>query len=64
LQTKLCCLLATGINPHQIGAWMMFILVAALTIVGIFAMPYKVPLQGQVGGKRTLVLLDDLVSFF
>ncbi len=43
---------------------MMFILVAALTIVGIFAMPYKVPLQGQVGGKRTLVLLDDLVSFF
>lgn len=38
----------------------MFILVAALTIVGIFSMPYNVPLQGEVGGKRTLVLLDDL----
>lgn len=25
------------------------------------AMPYRVPLQGLVGGKRTLILLDDLV---
>lgn len=26
-------------------------------------MPYHVPLQGIEGGKRTLVILDDLVSF-
>jgi hypothetical protein len=29
--------------------------------VHVLAMPYVVPLQGTVGGKRTLVLLDDLV---
>jgi len=27
----------------------------------ISSMPYNVPLQGIVGGKRTLVLLNDLV---
>jgi len=26
----------------------------------IFSMPYNVPLQGNAGGKRTLVILDDL----
>jgi hypothetical protein len=25
-------------------------------------MPYQVPLQGRAGGKRTLVVLDDLTT--
>ena len=32
-----------------------------LSIVEIGAMPYQVPLQGLMGGKRTLVLLDNMV---
>eukprot|EP01041_Mallomonas_annulata_P000642 gene642-1237_t len=37
-----------------------FIFMTALC--GISAMPYQVPLQGNVGGHRTLVLLDDLLQ--
>lgn len=36
------------------------VLVACLLAVA-FAMPYHVPLQGNAGGKRTLVLLDSMV---
>lgn len=28
----------------------------------VFSMPYRVPLQGKAGGKRTLVILDDMVN--
>lgn len=42
----------------------MFLLVLVLTFVGIYSMPYNVPLQGESGGKRTLVLLDDLAKKF
>jgi hypothetical protein len=33
----------------------------AILTLQIFSMPYNVPLQGIVGGKRTAVVLDDLV---
>ncbi len=40
-----------------------YTLVALMCIlVHVLGMPYYVPLQGSVGGKRTLVLLDSLVS--
>lgn len=32
-----------------------------LIAVGVYSMPYYAPLQGEAGGKRTLVLLDNLV---
>jgi hypothetical protein len=31
------------------------------TVLQCRTMPYQVPLQGTPGGKRTLVLLDDMV---
>jgi hypothetical protein len=37
-------------------------LILVATFIGIGAMPYQVPLQGLQGGKRTLVLLDAMVS--
>ena len=42
----------------------MFIssLILIATCAGVGAMPYQVPLQGLQGGKRTLVLLDAMVS--
>lgn len=36
----------------------IFILLANL--LAVYCMPYRVPLQGLVGGKRTLVVLSDL----
>jgi hypothetical protein len=33
------------------------------TYLGVNAMPYQVPLQGLQGGKRILVLLDNMVTF-
>jgi hypothetical protein len=41
---------------------MFFILALCLCLASIYSMPYNVPLQGEAGGKRTLVLLDNLVS--
>eukprot|EP01038_Epipyxis_sp_PR26KG_P013924 gene13924-18673_t len=35
-------------------------LLLQLFLVHVLSMPYQVPLQGGVGGKRTLILLDDL----
>lgn len=46
---------------------MLFFYLALLAhtfILNVTSMPYSVPLQGVVGGKRTLVLLDDLVKSF
>lgn len=40
-----------------------FVLISIIALKLFNSMPYNVPLQGIVGGKRTLVLLDDLVSF-
>lgn len=37
-------------------------LAVLLLAVQVSCMPYNVPLQGLVGGKRTLVILDDLES--
>jgi hypothetical protein len=37
------------------------LLIYSLLLAIISPMPYNVPLQGIVGGKRTLVLLNDLV---
>lgn len=34
------------------------------TLMGTIAMPYQVPLQGQVGGRKTLILLDDMLDRF
>ena len=42
---------------------LLFVLLILTVLVLAAAMPYNVPLQGLVGGKRTLVLLDDLVIF-
>ena len=39
------------------------VLVLILTMELCNSMPYNVPLQGIVGGTRTLVILDDLVRF-
>jgi hypothetical protein len=37
------------------------LLIYSLLFTIVSSMPYNVPLQGIVGGKRTLVLLNDLV---
>jgi hypothetical protein len=42
-------------------ALQVLMVLAALAVYS--SMPYQVPLQGLVGGKRTLVLLDDLVIY-
>lgn len=42
----------------------MIVLVLLCCIQFIFSIPYYVPLQGTVGGKRTLILLDNMVRFF
>ena len=31
-------------------------------IFGVRGMPYQVPMQGKVGGSRTLVLLDNMLD--
>jgi Oligosaccharyltransferase 48 kDa subunit beta len=43
---------------------MLFVLPLVTIFAMITAMPYRVPLQGIPGGKRTLVLLDDMVRLF
>jgi hypothetical protein len=40
---------------------LLFVFVLQLLAKNVFAMPYTVPLQGHVGGKETLVILDSLV---
>jgi hypothetical protein len=42
---------------------MLFLAVIAVAFVAVCieANPYRVPLQGNAGGKRTLVIFDDLV---
>lgn len=37
------------------------ILIAFVLFASVASMPYHVPLQGTAGGKRTLVLMDNLV---
>ena len=41
--------------------WLLVVLLAFVT-VAVTGMPYQVPMQGVAGGKRTLVLVDDMVS--
>jgi hypothetical protein len=42
----------------------MFLIVAfVLSLLHVYSMPYHAPLQGEPGGKRTLVLMDSLVRF-
>ncbi len=43
---------------------LLFVFALQFLMKSVFAMPYTVPLQGQVGGKETLVILDNLVFFF
>lgn len=38
------------------------VLVLLSTFSAFYSMPYQVPLQGKVGGHRTLVLLDDMLQ--
>jgi hypothetical protein len=45
----------------QIRGNTMLVVLLLCALIGALAMPYRAPLQGIVGGKRTLVLLDDLV---
>ena len=40
---------------------MLVLMVFLATLLQCRTMPYQVPLQGTPGGKRTLVLLDDMV---
>jgi hypothetical protein len=40
----------------------MLVVLLLAVVAMIAAMPYQVPLQGIPGGKRTLVLVDDMVS--
>ena len=40
--------------------WLLIMLLAFVAVTG---MPYQVPMQGVAGGKRTLVLVDDMVRF-
>ena len=42
--------------------FLFYSLLGPLFMNMVRAMPYNVPLQGLKGGKRTLVLLDDMVS--
>ena len=44
----------------MLRAWTAFLWLTGLSFV--WCMPYRVPLQGREGGKRTLVLLDDLAK--
>jgi hypothetical protein len=38
-------------------------LVVVVCLVATLAMPYEAPLQGVQGGLRTLVIVEDMVSF-
>jgi oligosaccharyltransferase complex subunit beta len=38
----------------------MLLLVLLMVLAAVTSMPYQVPMLGRVGGKRTLVILDDL----
>lgn len=38
------------------------VLFLLLSFAGVRSMPYQVPLQGLQGGKRTLILLDNMVT--
>ncbi len=40
---------------------MLLSLLSLLLASAVTSMPYRVPLQGNLGGKRTLILLDDIV---
>lgn len=41
------------------AAWLFTLQLVALRV---FSMPYQVPLQGKVGGKRTLVVVENEVT--
>lgn len=47
----------TACSSKMLAVWALL-----LIAVGVYSMPYYAPLQGEAGGKRTLVLLDNLVS--
>jgi hypothetical protein len=54
-------------NKKSIILMMMFALQTFIILAALaayYSMPYHAPLQGLVGGKRTLVLLDDLVRIY
>jgi oligosaccharyltransferase complex subunit beta len=39
---------------------MLSLLILLVVVVAVYSMPYYAPLQGDAGGKRTLVLMDNL----